>query len=117
MGCDAALPISARSHTHADAAPLCASTGHALSYHAVLRPRPTPAPPCLAQMHVNWNAVAADSSSNAAVTCRLQEELMTAMGLNTEEEGSAMQVLRRGLKNSTWWEDDYEQEGSHEWRL
>lgn len=47
----------------------------------------------------------------------MKEELMAAMGLNTEAEGSALQVLRRGLKNSTWWEDDYDLETSHEWRL
>lgn len=29
----------------------------------------------------------------------------------------APQTLRRGLKNSTWWEDDYDKESSHEWRL
>ncbi|GFH19530.1 DUF1995 domain-containing protein, partial [Haematococcus lacustris] len=47
----------------------------------------------------------------------LKEELQAAMGLNTEEEGSALQFLRRGAKFSTWFEDDYEQEQSHEWRL
>jgi len=47
----------------------------------------------------------------------LKEELQAAMGLATEEEGSMQQVLRRGFKNSTWWEDDYDVEKSHEWRL
>lgn len=30
-----------------------------------------------------------------------KEELMAAMGLNTEEEGSAMQFLRRGYRVSS----------------
>lgn len=47
----------------------------------------------------------------------VKEELLAAMGLNTEEEGSAMQFLRRGYKNSTWFEDDSELEQSKEWRL
>ncbi|GFR41032.1 hypothetical protein Agub_g1465, partial [Astrephomene gubernaculifera] len=47
----------------------------------------------------------------------VKEELTVAMGLATEEEGSTMQFLRRGYKTSTWYEDDYEQEASHEWRL
>lgn len=47
----------------------------------------------------------------------LKEELMTAMGINTEEEGSAMFLLRKGFKTSTWFEDDYDLEDSHVWRL
>ncbi|KXZ56733.1 hypothetical protein GPECTOR_1g660 [Gonium pectorale] len=47
----------------------------------------------------------------------VKEELTVAMGLATEAEGSTMQFLRRGYKTSTWYEDDYEQEQSHEWRL
>ncbi|PNW85398.1 hypothetical protein CHLRE_03g184550v5 [Chlamydomonas reinhardtii] len=46
-----------------------------------------------------------------------KEELTVAMGLATEAEGSTMQFLRRGVKTSTWYEDDYEQEKFHEWRL
>ena len=41
---------------------------------------------------------------------------MVALGLNTEEKGSAMEFLRRGYKNSTWWEDDYDKEETHKWR-
>ena len=41
---------------------------------------------------------------------------MAAMGLNTEPEGSVLAFLRRGYKTSTWWEDDYEREQSHDWR-
>ena len=47
----------------------------------------------------------------------VKEELTVAMGLATEAEGSTAQLLRRGFKTSTWYEDDYEQEKSHEWRL
>lgn len=47
----------------------------------------------------------------------VKEELTVAMGLATEAEGSLQQVLRRGVKTSTWYEDDYDQEASHEWRL
>jgi hypothetical protein len=46
----------------------------------------------------------------------VKEELMGAMGLNTELEGSAMEFLRRGYKRSTWWEDDVELEKSNAWR-
>lgn len=45
-----------------------------------------------------------------------KEEMMEAMGLNTEEKGSAMEFLRRGYKRSTWWEDAYEEEMSTRWR-
>ncbi|EFN59896.1 hypothetical protein CHLNCDRAFT_132917 [Chlorella variabilis] len=45
-----------------------------------------------------------------------KEELMNAMGLNTESEGSAMAFLRRGYKTSTWWEDDEDKEQSKAWR-
>ncbi|KAI3429268.1 hypothetical protein D9Q98_005365 [Chlorella vulgaris] len=45
-----------------------------------------------------------------------KEELMSAMGLNTEGEGSAMAFLRRGYKTSTWWEDDEDKEQSKAWR-
>ncbi len=39
------------------------------------------------------------------------------MGLNTEEEGSTAQFLRRGWKTSTWFEDDEEKlEQSKNWR-
>ncbi|KAK9826777.1 hypothetical protein WJX81_008050 [Elliptochloris bilobata] len=45
-----------------------------------------------------------------------KEEMMLAMGLNTEEEGSAMAFLRRGYKRSTWWEDARDEEESDAWR-
>ncbi|PRW60675.1 LOW PSII ACCUMULATION chloroplastic [Chlorella sorokiniana] len=45
-----------------------------------------------------------------------KEELMQAMGLNTEGEGSTMAFLRRGYKTSTWWEDDVDKEQSSAWR-
>eukprot|EP00192_Tetraselmis_astigmatica_P012329 CAMPEP_0117680296 /NCGR_PEP_ID=MMETSP0804-20121206/18275_1 /TAXON_ID=1074897 /ORGANISM="Tetraselmis astigmatica, Strain CCMP880" /LENGTH=398 /DNA_ID=CAMNT_0005489781 /DNA_START=35 /DNA_END=1228 /DNA_ORIENTATION=+ len=44
-----------------------------------------------------------------------KEEMMETMGLNTEEEGSAMEFLRRGYKRSTWWEDDSDKEESAAW--
>lgn len=47
----------------------------------------------------------------------VKEELMAAMGLNTEEEGSTMAFLRRGYKTSTWFEDDAELEQHKDWRL
>ena len=46
----------------------------------------------------------------------VKEELMSAMGLNTEDEGSAMSFLRRGFKRSTWWEEDLDNEKSKNWR-
>lgn len=45
-----------------------------------------------------------------------KEELMAAMGLNTEEEGSPMAFFRRGYKTSTWWEDAVDDETSANWR-
>lgn len=47
----------------------------------------------------------------------VKEELMAAMGLNTEEAGSVAAFLRRGYKTSTWFEDDVALEQSKEWRL
>jgi len=47
----------------------------------------------------------------------LKMELQRAMGLNTEADGSVAQIFREGFKNSTWWEDEYETEASHEWRI
>jgi hypothetical protein len=47
----------------------------------------------------------------------VKEELMAAMGLNTEEVGSAMAFLRRGYKTSTWFEDDAALEQHKDWRM
>lgn len=66
----------------------------------------------------------ASTSHGTAEGCRgcrytlyeVKEELLDAMGLNTEEEGSALQFLRRGYKTSTWWEDDEDVEKSDAWR-
>jgi hypothetical protein len=46
----------------------------------------------------------------------VKQELLEAMGLNTEAEGSAMQFLRRGYKTTTWWEEDEQLELSDAWR-
>ncbi|KAK9809712.1 hypothetical protein WJX73_008906 [Symbiochloris irregularis] len=46
----------------------------------------------------------------------LKEELLTAMGLNTEAPGSALSFLRRGYKTSTWWEDARDKEQYGDWR-
>lgn len=53
--------------------------------------------------------------SNRFTLGQTKEELLTALGLQ-EEEGSTMAFLRRGYKNSTWWEDDVELENSASWR-
>jgi hypothetical protein len=45
-----------------------------------------------------------------------KEEMMAAMGLNTEEEGSALEFLRRGYKTATWWEEPSAEEQSAAWR-
>lgn len=45
-----------------------------------------------------------------------KEELLKAMGLDTEEKGSTLEFLRRGYKTATWWEEDVEQESSSNWR-
>ncbi|MCO5563033.1 hypothetical protein L7F22_016669 [Adiantum nelumboides] len=54
-------------------------------------------------------------SSDRFTLGQTKEELLTALGLQ-EEKGSAMAFLRRGYKNSTWWEDDVEAAKSGEWR-
>ena len=46
----------------------------------------------------------------------VKEELMAAMLLNTEAEGSVEAFLRRGYKTSTWWEDAIGTEASANWR-
>jgi hypothetical protein len=46
-----------------------------------------------------------------------KEEMMAAMGLNTEEEGSSMEFLRRGYKTATWWEEGTADEQSSAWRM
>lgn len=46
----------------------------------------------------------------------VKEELLSAMGLDTEDQGSTMEFLRRGYKRSTWWEEDLENEISKNWR-
>jgi len=46
----------------------------------------------------------------------VKAELMEAMGLNTEAEGSAMQFLRRGFQSMTWWEANETDEKSNDWR-
>lgn len=45
-----------------------------------------------------------------------KEEMLAAMGLNTEEEGSSLAFLRRGYKTATWWEEANELEASTAWR-
>jgi len=45
----------------------------------------------------------------------VKEELMTAMGLNTEEEGFDKSV-RQGFKRATWWEEDEDKEAHSTWR-
>lgn len=47
----------------------------------------------------------------------VKEELMAAMGLNTEEAGSVAAFLRRGYKTSTWFEDDVALEQNKDWRM
>lgn len=54
-------------------------------------------------------------SSDRFTLGETKEELLRALGIQ-EEEGSTMAFLRRGYKNSTWWEDDFELEMSSAWR-
>lgn len=44
-----------------------------------------------------------------------KEEMLAAMGLNTEAEGSTAAFLRRGYKTQTWWEEATD-EASAAWR-
>ena len=45
-----------------------------------------------------------------------KEEMMAAMGLNTEEVGSGAAFLRRGYKTQTWWEEGAGEAESDAWR-
>lgn len=45
-----------------------------------------------------------------------KEELLTAMGLNTEKEGGNEYFLRRGFATATWWENDTDKEEVPTWR-
>ena len=67
----------------------------------------------------------ADSGDLACIAERVEpryglgeakEEMLAAMGLNTEDEGSSLAFLRRGYKTATWWEEGGDQEASAAWR-
>lgn len=80
---------------------------------AVLRLYPGPWQVMLKQGDGSYVCVA--ESSDRFTLGQAKEELLTALGLQ-EEKGSTMAFLRRGYKNSTWWEDDVEIEESSNWR-
>jgi hypothetical protein len=82
---------------------------------ALFREYPGPWQVMLRQDNGVYACVAEDSKRRYGLG-EFKEELMKAMGLNTEEEGSAMAFLRRGYKTSTWWEDDEDKETSTAWR-
>ena len=46
----------------------------------------------------------------------VKDEMMAAMGLDTEEKDSAQYKARQGFKRSTWWEEDEETETYDLWR-
>ncbi len=90
---------------------------------STLRPtplRPTPPRPCplpqvmLKQDNGQYACIAEDSARYNLGD--VKEEMMAAMALNTEEEGSVAAFLRRGYKTSTWWEDAAGTEASDNWR-
>lgn len=82
---------------------------------ALFREYPGPWQVMLRQDNGVYACVAEDPNRRYGLG-EFKEELMKAMGLNTEEEGSAMAFLRRGYKTSTWWEDDEDKETSTAWR-
>ncbi|KAK9841103.1 hypothetical protein WJX84_001350 [Apatococcus fuscideae] len=47
---------------------------------------------------------------------QVKDELQTAMGLDTDPLGGTWDFLRRGYKDSTWWEDDTQKDVSANWR-
>ncbi|PSC74905.1 LOW PSII ACCUMULATION chloroplastic [Micractinium conductrix] len=82
---------------------------------ALFREYPGPWQVMLRQDNGVYACVAEDAARRYNLG-EFKEELMMAMGLNTEGEGSAMAFLRRGYKTSTWWEDDEDKEESKAWR-
>ncbi|GAQ90856.1 Low photosystem II accumulation 3 [Klebsormidium nitens] len=81
---------------------------------ALLRQYPGPWQVMLKQGDGTYVCVAEDAER--FTLGQVKEELLISLGLNTEEEGSALQFLRRGYKTSTWWEDDSSLEESNDWR-
>lgn len=80
---------------------------------ALFRMYPGPWQVMLKQGDGSYACVA--ESSDRFTLGQTKEELLIALGLQ-EEKGSTMDFLRRGYKNSTWWEDDVEVEKSANWR-
>jgi len=83
---------------------------------ALFREYPGPWQVMLKQQDLAGNYVCVAEDKQRYNLGAFKEELMIAMGLNTEEEGSAMAFFRRGYKVSTWWEEAFEQEQSSDWR-
>jgi hypothetical protein len=82
---------------------------------ALFREYPGPWQVMLRQDNGVYACVAEDSMRRYGLG-EFKVELAKAMGLDTEQEGSAMAFLRSGYKTSTWWEDDIDKECSNHWR-
>uniref|UniRef100_A0A453MWE2 Uncharacterized protein n=3 Tax=Triticinae TaxID=1648030 RepID=A0A453MWE2_AEGTS len=59
-------------------------------------------------------ACVAESASRFTLG-QAKDELLRVLGLQ-EEVGSQLEFLRRGYKNATWWEENFDQEKSPAWR-
>ncbi|KAM0887456.1 hypothetical protein ACQ4PT_029031 [Festuca glaucescens] len=80
---------------------------------AVFRQYPGPWQVMLKQADGSYACVA--ESASRFTLGQAKDELLRVLGLQ-EEEGSSLQFLRQGYKNSTWWEENGDQEESAAWR-
>ena len=80
---------------------------------ALLRIYPAPWQ-CMLQQDDKSYACVAEAEDRYTLQ-QFKEELLIALGLD-EEEGSFLEVARRGFFKGTWWEVDTEEEVSSKWR-
>ncbi|XP_048535048.1 protein LPA3 [Triticum urartu] len=80
---------------------------------AVFRQYPGPWQVMLKQGDGSYACVA--ESASRFTLGQAKDELLRVLGLQ-EEVGSQLEFLRRGYKNATWWEENFDQEKSPAWR-
>nr|BAJ93560.1 predicted protein [Hordeum vulgare subsp. vulgare] len=80
---------------------------------AVFRQYPGPWQVMLKQADGSYACVA--ESASRFTLGQAKDELLRVLGLQ-EEVGSQLEFLRRGYKNATWWEENFDQEKSPAWR-
>ncbi|XP_039144437.1 protein LOW PSII ACCUMULATION 3, chloroplastic [Dioscorea cayenensis subsp. rotundata] len=80
---------------------------------ALFRQYPGPWQVMLKQTDGSYACVA--ESTTRFTLGETKDELLRVLGLQ-EEQGSSLEFLRRGYKNTTWWEEDTDLELSSAWR-